>query len=56
MTFEEFQEINEKYGTSRMWTDGLKDITKEEYEEHTKRLVEVFEDLFKDDSDEKDDF
>lgn len=56
MTFEEFQEINKKYGTSRMWTDGLEDITKEEYEEHTKRLTEVFEDLFKDDSDEKDDF
>lgn len=56
MTFEEFQEINEKYGTSRMWTDGLEDTTKEEYEEHTKRLVEVFEDLFKDDSDEEDDF
>jgi hypothetical protein len=56
MTFEEFQEINEKYGTSRMWTDGLEDITKEEYEEHTKHLVEVFEDLFNDDSDEEDDF
>lgn len=56
MTFEKFQEINKKYGTSRMWTDGLEDITKEEYKEHTKRLVEVFEDLFKDDSDEEDDF
>lgn len=46
MTFEEFQEINEKYGTSRMWTDGLENISKEDYEEYTRRLVEVFEDLF----------
>lgn len=56
MTFEEFQEINEKYGTSRMWTDGLEDLRKEDYEEHTKKLVEVFADLFNDDSDEEDDF
>ena len=56
MTFEEFQEINEKYGTSRMWTDGLEDIRKEDYEERTKHLVKVFEDLFNDDSDEEDDF
>jgi len=53
MTFEEFQEINEKYGTSRMWTDGLEDIRKEDYEELTKKLVEVFNDLFNDDSDDE---
>lgn len=56
MTFEEFQEINKKYGTSRMWTNGLESISKEAYEEHTKKLVEVFEDLFNGDSDEEDDF
>lgn len=56
MTLEEFQEINEKYGTSRMWTDGLEDITKEEYEEHTKRMIKIFADIFNDDSDEEDDF
>lgn len=43
-------------GTSRMWTDGLEDIRKEDYEEHTKKLVEAFADLFNDDSDEEDDF
>lgn len=53
MTFEEFQEINEKYGTSRMWTDGLENISKGDYEEHTKKLVEVFNDLFNDDSDDE---
>lgn len=54
MTFEEFKEINKKYGLSRMWTDGLESIAKEEYEEHVKHLAEVFEDIFNDDSDEED--
>lgn len=54
MTFEEFKEINKKYGLSRMWTDGLENIAKEEYEEHVKHLAEVFEDIFNDDSDEED--
>lgn len=36
MTFEEFKEINRKYGLSRMWTDELENIAKEEYEEHVK--------------------
>lgn len=53
MTFEEFQEIIEKYGTSRMWTDGLENISKEDYEEHKRHLVEVFGDLFNDDSEEE---
>lgn len=54
MTFEEFKEINKKYGLSRMWIDEFENIAKEEYEEHVKRLAEVFEDIFNDDSDEED--
>lgn len=54
MTFEEFKGINKKYGLSRMWIDELENIAKEEYEEHVKQLVEVFEDIFNDDSDEDD--
>lgn len=30
MTFKEFIEINKKYGLSRMYTDNLEKITKEE--------------------------
>ena len=45
MTFEEFQEINEKYEISRMWTDGLENISKEDYEEYTRRLVEEEDDF-----------
>ena len=56
MTFEEFKEINKKYGLPRKWIDEFENIAKEEYEEHVKRLVEVFEDIFNDDSDEEDDF
>ena len=55
MTFEEFKEINKKYGLSRMWIDGLENIAKEEYEEHVKHLAEVIENIFNDDSDEEDD-
>ena len=54
MTFEEFKEINKKYGLSRMWTGELGNIAKEEYEEHVKHLADVFEDIFNDDSDEED--
>lgn len=54
MTFEEFKEINRKYGLSRMWVDELENIAKEEYEEHVKQLAEVFEAIFNDDSDEED--
>lgn len=53
MTFEEFKEINKKYGLFRMWIDEFENIAKEEYEEHVKRLAEVFEDIFNDDSDEE---
>lgn len=56
MTFEEFIEINKKYGLSRMWTDELENIAKEEYEEHVKRLADVFEDIFNNIPDEEDDF
>lgn len=56
MTFEEFKEINKKYGLSRMWIDEFENIAKEEYEDHVKHLANMFEDIFNDDSDEKDDF
>lgn len=46
MTFEEFKEINRKYGLSRMWIDELENIAKEEYEEHVKHLAEVIDDIF----------
>ena len=55
MTFEEFKEINKKYGLSRMWTDELENIAKEEYEEHVRHLAYVFEDIFNDDSDYEED-
>ena len=54
MTFEEFKEINKKYGLSRMWIDEFENIAKEEYEEHVKRLAEVFEDIFNNAPDEED--
>ena len=56
MTFEEFKEINKKYGLSRMWIDELENIAKEEYEEHVKHLADVFEDIFNDGSDYEEDF
>lgn len=46
MTFEEFKEINRKYGLPRMWIDEFENIAKEEYEEHVKHLAEVIEDIF----------
>ena len=45
MTFEEFKEINKKYGLSRMWIDEFENIAKEEYEEHVKQLAEVIDDI-----------
>ena len=56
MTFEEFKEINKKYGLSRMWIDEFENIAKEEYEDHVKHLANMFEDIFNDDSNEEDDF
>lgn len=57
MTFEEFKEINKKYGLSRMWIDEFENITKEDYEEHVKHLSEVIEDIFNNAPDyEEDDF
>lgn len=57
MTFEEFKEINKKYGLSRMWIDEFENIAKEEYEEHVKKLAEVIEDIFNNAPDyEEDDF
>lgn len=46
MTFEEFKEINKKYGLPRKWIDEFENIAKEEYEEHVKQLAEVIEDIF----------
>lgn len=54
MTFEEFKEINRKYGLPRKWIDEFENIAKEEYEEHVKQLAEVIEAIFNDDSDEED--
>lgn len=57
MTFEEFKEINRKYGLPRMWIDEFENIAKEEYEEHVKQLAEVIEDIFNNVPDyEEDDF
>lgn len=47
MTFEEFKEINKKYGLPRKWIDEFENIAKEEYEEHVKHLAEVIDDIFK---------
>lgn len=58
MTFEEFKEINRKYGLSRMWIDEFENIAKEKYEEHVKHLAEVIDDIFNNapDYEEEDDF
>lgn len=56
MTFEEFKEINRKYGLSRMWIDELENVTKEEYVEHVKYLAEVIEDIFSNAPDYEEDF
>lgn len=56
MTFEEFIEINKKYGLSRMWIDELENIAKEDYEEHVKHLAEVIEDIFNNAPDYEEDF
>ena len=56
MTFEEFIEINKKYGLSRMWIDEFENITKEDYEEHVKHLAEVLEDIFNNAPDYEEDF
>lgn len=53
MTFEEFKEINKKYGLSRMWIDEFENIAKEEYEDYVKHLANMFEDIFNDDSDDE---
>lgn len=55
MTFEEFKEINRKYGLPRMWIGEFENIAKEEYEEHVKHLAEVIDDIFNNASDEEDD-
>lgn len=60
MTFEEFLEINKKYGITFMWIKEMQNISKEDYEEHAKKQAEAFkanfDALFNDDSDEEDDF
>lgn len=47
MTFEEFKEINDKYNYSMMFSNKLKAMSKEEYEELVKSLIETIEDFTK---------
>lgn len=47
MTFEEFKEINDKYNYSMMFSNKLKVMSKEEYEELVKSLIETIEDFTK---------
>lgn len=56
MTPYEFIEVNRKYNFSTMFNDKLKAMSKEEYEELVKSLVDVIEDIINDDSNEEDDF
>lgn len=56
MTFEEFKEINEKYNYSMMFSNKLKAMSKEDYEKFVNSLIEGFEDIYNDDSNEEDDF
>lgn len=56
MTFEEFKEINDKYNYLMMFSNKLKAMSKDEYEKLVKSLIEGFEDIYNDDSNEEDDF
>lgn len=56
MTFKEYKEINKKYNFSTMFNDKLKAMSKEDYEKFVKHSIEVYEDIFNDDSNEEDDF
>lgn len=56
MTFDEFKEINDKYNYSMMFSNKLEAMSKEEYEELVKSLIETIEDMYNDDSNEEDDF
>lgn len=47
MTFEEFKEIDDKYNYSMMFSNKLKVMSKEEYEELVKSLIETIEDFTK---------
>lgn len=40
LTFEEFQEINNKYNYSMTFSDKFKDLSKDEYEKLVKSLIE----------------
>lgn len=54
MTFEEFKEIRKKYNFSITFNDNIKAMSKEEYEELVKSLIETIEDIYNDDSNEED--
>lgn len=54
MTFGEFKKINKKYNFSTMFNDKLKAMSKEDYEKFVKHSIEVYEDIFNDDSNEED--
>lgn len=43
MTFEEFKEINRKYGLPRMWIDEFENIAKEEYEKLGIEVLQGYE-------------
>ena len=47
MTFDEFKEINDKYNCSMMFSNKLEAMSKEEYEELVKSLIETIEDFTK---------
>ena len=52
MTFKEFKEINEKYNYSTMFNSKSRAMSKEEYEERVKDLIEIIKDTNNDDSNE----
>lgn len=54
MTFKEYKEINKKYNFSTMFNDKLKAMSKEDYEKFVKHSIEVYEDIFNDDSNDED--
>mgnify|MGYP004517883649 CR=1 FL=1 len=53
MTFDEFKEIRKKYNFSIMFNNNIKAMSKEEYEELVKSLIETIKDIYNDDSNEE---
>lgn len=46
MTFDEFKEIRKKYNLSVTFNDNIEAMSKEEYENLIKSLIETIEDFF----------